>query len=100
MDAGQRIFAHRPVVGSLALSAKHSKVDPMKKLRRTPAFKLQVEWLETRELPSTAPVWTGFARDAQHSALSTVASQSLDAIRWSTPVDTNKQYSLIFHDLH
>lgn len=35
----------------------------------------------------TAGAWSGFGKDAQHSALSGVASQSLDQIRWQTPVD-------------
>src|SRR6266850_2859543 len=42
----------------------------------------------------TAPVqWSGFAGDAQHSAVSRVASQSLDRIRWQTPVDLQPQDS-------
>ena len=31
--------------------------------------------------------WTMFAGDPQHTAVSAVASQPLEAIRWSTPVD-------------
>jgi hypothetical protein len=42
---------------------------------------------------NSAALWQGYARDAQHSAQSTVASQPLDAIRWQTPVDLNPQYS-------
>jgi hypothetical protein len=38
-------------------------------------------------------VWRGFASDPQHTALSTVAAQSLDRIRWQTPVDLSPQYS-------
>src|SRR5882672_3739639 len=42
----------------------------------------------------TAPVqWSGFAGDAQHTAGSRVASQSLDRIRWQTPVDLHPQDS-------
>ena len=42
----------------------------------------------------TAPVqWSGFAGDAQHTAVSRVASQSLDRIRWQTPVDLQPQDS-------
>lgn len=63
----------------------------LKPRRRT--AKPVVELLETRDLPSGTPVWAGYARDAQHTAQSAVAAQSLDVIHWSTPVDTNKQYS-------
>jgi len=38
-------------------------------------------------------LWRGFAGDPQHTALSTVAAQSLDGIRWQTPVDLDPQYS-------
>lgn len=34
-----------------------------------------------------APVWSGYAGNAQHDANSAVASQSLQTIRWSTSVD-------------
>jgi hypothetical protein len=37
--------------------------------------------------------WSGFAHDAEHSALSTVASQNLSQIHWQTPVDLNPQNS-------
>ena len=37
--------------------------------------------------------WTGYAGDPQHSALSPVASQNLQQLLWSTPVDLNPQYS-------
>jgi len=37
--------------------------------------------------PSANAQWNGFARDAQHSADSPVASQSLNRVIWSTPVD-------------
>jgi hypothetical protein len=65
----------------------------MQRPRTRRLFKPFVELLETRELLSSAPVWSGFARDPQHTAQSSVASQSLDAIRWSTLVDGNRQYS-------
>ena len=64
----------------------------MKTPRRRRRFELAVELLETRTLPS-APVWAGFARGAQHTAQSAVASQSLEAIHWSMLVDTNRQFS-------
>src|SRR5262245_12098407 len=37
--------------------------------------------------PVFGPPWSGYARDAQHSALGAVASQTFNQIRWSTPVD-------------
>ncbi len=40
-----------------------------------------------------APIWDGYARDPQHSAQSTVASQPLARILWQTPVDLVPQYS-------
>jgi hypothetical protein len=64
-------------------------------VRRSPLP--QVESLEARELLSSSPIWSGYARDPQHSALSSVAGQSFDAIRWSTPVDTQPPGSLSIH---
>jgi autotransporter-associated beta strand protein len=40
-----------------------------------------------------AQAWDGYAGNAQHTALSTVASQPVDAIRWDTPVDLDPQLS-------
>ena len=40
-----------------------------------------------------AQSWSDHARNSQHTALSSVASQPLNAIRWQTPVDLNPQYS-------
>jgi hypothetical protein len=37
--------------------------------------------------------WNGYAHDAQHDAISAVASQPLNRILWQTPVDLNPQYS-------
>jgi hypothetical protein len=37
--------------------------------------------------------WSNYAGDAQHTAVSATASQSMQAIRWQTPVDLNPQYS-------
>lgn len=37
--------------------------------------------------------WGDFAGNAQHTALSTVGSQDLDTILWSTPVDLDPQYT-------
>jgi hypothetical protein len=39
------------------------------------------------------PAWNGYAHDPQHTAISEVASQSLQAILWSTPVDLQPVYS-------
>ena len=38
------------------------------------------------------PAWWGFGRDAQHSALSAIATQDLNRIAWKTPLDLNPQY--------
>ena len=40
-----------------------------------------------------APIWSGYAGNAQHTAVSTVASQPLQSIHWQTPVDLAPQYS-------
>src|SRR6266404_2625029 len=40
-----------------------------------------------------AQFWSDHARDSRHTALSSVASQPLNAVRWQTPVDLNPQYS-------
>src|SRR5262245_17999518 len=37
--------------------------------------------------------WAGYAGNAQHTALSPVAAQSLEVIRWQMPVDLAPQYS-------
>ncbi len=37
--------------------------------------------------------WLGYGGDAQHTAIAKVAAQSLDRIRWQTPVDLAPQYS-------
>jgi hypothetical protein len=44
-------------------------------------------------IAAAQPAWSGFAGNAQHTALSTVASDPLSSIRWSTPVDDAPQYS-------
>ena len=41
----------------------------------------------------TGYLWGGFAGDPQHTAVSTVAAQSVARIRWQTPVDLHPQYS-------
>src|SRR3954463_15229949 len=42
------------------------------------------------------PVWPGYAGDPQHSALSSIASQPLQSIVWSTPVDQTPPGGTIF----
>ncbi len=41
----------------------------------------------------SGPAWFGFGRDAQHSAQGAIATQDLNRIAWSTPVDLAPQYS-------
>ena len=41
----------------------------------------------------TGPAWFGYGRDAQHTALSAVASQDLGRIAWTAPVDLAPQYT-------
>src|SRR5262245_26346540 len=43
--------------------------------------------------PVNGPPWFGYGRDAQHSALGEVASQTFNQVRWLTPVDLAPQYS-------
>jgi hypothetical protein len=44
-------------------------------------------------LLGTASTWNGFGRDGQHTGLSTISSQLLEGVRWTTPVDLNPQFS-------
>ncbi|MFO0891756.1 MAG: cadherin-like domain-containing protein [Isosphaeraceae bacterium] len=60
--------------------------------RRAGRLMAAAEPLEPRTLLAGA-FWQGFARDAQHSALSTVKSLPLSVIRWQTPVDLQPQYT-------
>ena len=41
--------------------------------------------------PVDGPAWPGFARDPQHAAQSAIATQDLNRIAWSTPVDLAPQ---------
>ena len=43
--------------------------------------------------PIIGPAWSGFARDAQHSAVGAIATQPLSRLVWQTPVDLAPQYS-------
>src|SRR5207249_1826019 len=56
--------------------------------RKTRTWKPTFEILEDRRLLSAS--WSEFAFNAQHTAESTIGSQDLQAIRWSTPVDLNQ----------
>ena len=43
--------------------------------------------------PVTGPAWFGYGRNAQHTAASTIATQDLGRIAWTTPVDLAPQYT-------
>ena len=43
--------------------------------------------------PVTGPAWFGYGHDAQHTAVSAIASQDLGRIAWSSPVDLAPQYT-------
>lgn len=45
---------------------------------------------------TTSAQWNGYGGNPQHTALSPVASQSLTAIRWTTPVDENPPNGTIY----
>ena len=51
--------------------------------------------------PAVGSAWLGFGGDAQHAAVSKVATQPLSRIVWQTPVDVAPQYSsrgyLLYH---
>jgi hypothetical protein len=54
--------------------------------------RLVLDPLEDRRTP-TAALWEGYGSGPQHAAVSAVAAQPLNAIRWQTPVDLQPQYS-------
>jgi hypothetical protein len=62
-----------------------------RKLRRV-TIAHRLEDLETKTLLSVAG-WQGYAQNAQHTALSPVAADSLQSISWQTPVDLDPQYT-------
>lgn len=43
--------------------------------------------------PTSGPAWYGYGRNAQHTGQSAIASQNLNRVAWSTPVDTLPQYT-------
>lgn len=77
------------VVRRFLASSNACRAAPVVVTRRRPV--LRVEPLEERLLLDAG--WSGYAHDPQHTAISTVASQSLDLVGWQTPVDLNPQYS-------
>src|SRR5262245_24182859 len=58
-------------------------------------FVLAAVWLTALPLVSfgQTAACSNYGGDPQHTAISMVASQPLQAIRWQTPVDLNPQYS-------
>ena len=57
-------------------------------------FMLGCSALALGSMPARAnPIWGGYAGDAQHTALSSVASMPLDQILWQIQVDQAPQYS-------
>ena len=47
----------------------------------------------TTPVPATGSAWLGFGGNAQHTAQSSVATQSLNRVAWKAPVDVAPQYS-------
>ena len=43
--------------------------------------------------PVNGPAWFGYGRDAQHTAVSAIASQDLGRVAWTTAVDLAPQYT-------
>src|SRR5947209_6573062 len=72
-------------------SAGRSPRDSMRAKNKVRRSSPGLEALEIRDLLSTG-LWSGYGGNGQHTALSTVASQPLEAIRWQTPVDLQPQY--------
>src|SRR3984957_19292648 len=65
-----------------------------RRLRRGDLFvpPLASSFLSGISIAAADPTWTGFANNPQHTADSSVASDSLQTIRWQTPVDLSPQY--------
>jgi hypothetical protein len=84
-----KTWSLREFVQRFLASSNGLRAAPVVVNRRRPA--LRVEPLEDRLLLDAG--WSGYAHDPQHTAISTVASQSLDLVGWQTPVDLNPQYS-------
>lgn len=43
--------------------------------------------------PVSGPAWFGYGRNAQHTAVSAIATQDLGRIAWTTPMDLAPQYT-------
>src|SRR5262245_46978248 len=48
---------------------------------------------QTPSAPRSPKGWPGFGSDPQHQTMSKIASQPLDQIRWTAPVDLAPQYT-------
>lgn len=48
---------------------------------------------ESPIVTSPAAFWSGYGRDAQHTGISAVGSQTIHKIHWTTPVDLQPQFS-------
>ena len=83
-----RMWLRRKVTCPSFVSPFFSPATPGRR-RRRPALALEV--LEDRLQPDGA-AWLSYAHDPQHTAISNVISQPLNAIHWQTPVDLNPQY--------
>ncbi len=60
-----------------------------RRLLRRPTFRLhkpRFEILEERAVMN-ATAWSSFAGNSQHTSVSSVTSQPMEAVHWSTPVD-------------
>jgi hypothetical protein len=64
--------------------------------RPTLRYRLALERLEDRALPSTS-AWLNFGHDSQHTGDSPVAAQPIDSIHWSAPVDLNPTGSAVHY---
>ncbi len=60
-------------------------------LRPSPTFEVRIglEFVLLAGLP--AGIWSGYAHDAQHTALATIGAQPLNQVHWSAAVDLNPQ---------
>lgn len=71
--------------------------------RRAMAFALYVlvcVWPHPVNAQTKRYVWAGYARTPQHDARADVGAQSLQTIRWQTPVDLAPQYAGTFLLIH